>query len=109
MLNARAGSHDHRADRFPIAHDASSAAGERSAPAPPGYFARAGTVGLGAAHSAEGWIDPDDFLLRKTVERERGACSADRQRGRLMADMSARQNDLSRNRLLPGSRNLLAK
>jgi nucleoside-diphosphate-sugar epimerase len=56
-------------------------------------ISRARTVGLGAAHSAEGWIDPDDFLLRKTVERERGACSLDRQRSRLIADISARQND----------------
>src|SRR5262245_50694510 len=93
MLNGRTGSHDHRADRFPIAHGAPSATGRRSAPAAPGYFARAGTVGPG--RSAEGWIDPDDFLLRKTVERERGARGLDRERGRLIADISMRENDFA--------------
>src|SRR5262245_36262292 len=95
MLNGRIGSHDHRTDRVPIAYGASSATGRRSAPAAPGYFARAGTVGLGAAHSAEGWIDPDDFLLRKPVERERGARGLDRGRSRLIADISMRQNDFA--------------
>jgi hypothetical protein len=39
----------------------------------PGRFARAGAVVLGAPHSAEGRVDPDDLLLRRAGERGRRA------------------------------------